>query len=109
MKRVVRQSYSWIDGRNARSADRILVSSYLCRETIYRIYGIFARVSQLGVDPQLVRSTGAEKTRCILAVGSLGIHKGQDLIIRSAARIRPRAQVRLGYNWCEPGRDLYIR
>ena len=106
---LLRKLYSRIDADNARAADVLLAPSYFCRETLYRIYGVFSNVSHLGVDPDLFRPTGAERTRTILAVGSLGAHKAQDLLIRSAARITPRPTVSLVYNWADSGVEDRLR
>jgi glycosyltransferase involved in cell wall biosynthesis len=107
--RLMRRCYAWIDSDNARYATRILTPSCFCRELIYRTYGIFSHVSQLGVDTEQFSLKMIVKRRCILSVGSLDLHKAHDFIIRSAAIIEPKPEVWLVYNWSAPGRETYLR
>jgi glycosyltransferase involved in cell wall biosynthesis len=109
IRRLVRRCYAWIDSSNARYATRILTPSCFCRELIYRTYGIFSHVSQLGVDTEQFSPKMIAKRRCILSVGSLDLHKAHDFIIRSAAIIKPKPEVWFVYNWSAPGRETYLR
>jgi glycosyltransferase involved in cell wall biosynthesis len=107
--RLMRRWYTWIDSNNARYATLILTPSCFCRELVYRTYGIFSHVSQLGVDTEQFSPKMISKQRCILSVGSLDLHKAHDFIIRSAAIIKPKPEVWLVYNWSAPGRESYLR
>lgn len=107
--RLMRRYYAWIDSSNARYATLILTPSCFCRELIYRTYGVFSKVSQLGVDTAQFSPREIPKQRCILSVGSLTPHKAHDFIIRCAAAIEPKPEVRIVYNWSEPGREAYLK
>jgi glycosyltransferase involved in cell wall biosynthesis len=107
--RLLRRCYARIDSNNARQATRILTPSCFCRELVYRTYGIFSHVSQLGVDTEQFTPKMISKKRCILSVGSLDLHKAHDFIIRSAAIINPKPEVWFVYNWSAPGREAYLR
>jgi len=107
--RLMRRCYAWIDSNNAKYATLILTPSCFCRELVYRTYGMFSQVSQLGVDTEQFSPKRISKQRCILSVGSLDLHKAHDFIIRSAAVIKPKPEVWLVYNWSAPGRESYLR
>lgn len=109
IRRLMRRWYAWIDSNNARHATLILTPSCFCRELVYRTYGIFSHVSQLGVDTEQFSPKMISKQRCILSVGALDLHKAHDFIIRSAAIIKPKPEVWLVYNWSAPGRETYLR
>ncbi len=83
-----------IDQRNVQAADLVLVNSAYSRETLYRVYGIFAQVCYLGVDTDLFRPLNLPKEQFVLSVGQLHAFKGFDFLIRSLARLpvdqRPR-------------------
>jgi glycosyltransferase involved in cell wall biosynthesis len=108
-KRLLRQWYARIDDVNLRSASLVLTPSDYCREIVYMKYGVFGRVSQLGVDTEQFRPLGTPKRRCILSVGALGIHKAHELILRSASLIIPKPDVWFVYNWSAPGREQYLK
>lgn len=109
VQRLLRRCYAGIDASNAGYATRILTPSCFCRELLYRTFGVFSHVSQLGVDPEQFSPGTVPKRRCILSVGSLDLHKAHDFIIRSAALIQPKPDVWFVYNWSAPGREAYLR
>lgn len=78
------------DRTNAHSASLVLVNSHYSRETIYKTYGVFARVGRLGVDTDLFKPTGLSKEWQVLSVGAITPSKGFDYVIRSIARIEDR-------------------
>ncbi len=83
-----------MDQRNVHAADLVLVNSAYSRETLYRVYGIFAQVCSLGVDAALFRPLNLPKEQFVLSVGQLHALKGFDFLIRSLAKLpvgqRPR-------------------
>lgn len=74
-----------LDRKNVRSAHLVLVNSAYSRESLYRVYGIFARVCYLGVDTEKFRLLGLPRDHFILSVGALSPRKGFDFLIRSVA------------------------
>lgn len=74
-----------LDRDNVRGATRVLVNSHYSRETLYRVYGIFAFVNYLGVDTELFRPLDMPKAEFVLSVGALNPRKGFDFLIRSLA------------------------
>ncbi len=82
---------------NVRSATSVLVNSYFSRESIYRVYGINARVNYLGVDSEKffpsTKSDGRQEN-AIISVGRTYPEKGYDFIIEALSRmpqaIRPK-------------------
>jgi glycosyltransferase involved in cell wall biosynthesis len=109
IQRLLRRRYAGIDSSNAGYATRILTPSCFCRELLYRTFGIFSHVSQLGVDAEQFAPGSISKRRCILSVGALDLHKAHDFVIRSAALIQPKPEVWFVYNWSAPGREAYLR
>jgi len=109
IQRLLRRCYAGIDSSNAGYATRILTPSCFCRELLYRTFGIFSHVSQLGVDAEQFSPGTIAKRRCILSVGALDLHKAHDFVIRSAALIQPKPEVWFVYNWSAPGREAYLR
>ena len=67
----------------------MLTNSAFSRESLYRIYGIFAHVCYLGVDVDLFRPLSLLKEAFVLSVGALNPHKGFDFLIRSLALVDP--------------------
>jgi glycosyltransferase involved in cell wall biosynthesis len=82
------------DYSNARSANLMLVNSYFSRESIYRVYGVNARVNYLGIDETKFRPAPAiPKEASIITVGRTYPEKGHTLIIQALScvpkHIRP--------------------
>lgn len=80
---------------NTRSATLVLANSFYSRESIYRTYGINARVNYLGVDIDRFNiRKELQKEHVVLSVGRTYPEKGYEFIIQALARIpatlRPR-------------------
>jgi glycosyltransferase involved in cell wall biosynthesis len=74
-----------LDRKNARAATCVLTNSAYSRESLYRIYGIFAHVGYLGVDTALFRPLSLPKENFIVSVGMINPQKGFDFLIRGLA------------------------
>ena len=72
----------------------MLVNSAYSRESLYRVYGIFAQVGYLGVDTERFRPLGLPKDDYVFSVGALNPRKGFDFLIQVLALLgaaqRPR-------------------
>jgi glycosyltransferase involved in cell wall biosynthesis len=81
------------DQSNTRKASLVLANSYFSRESIYRIYGISAKVCYLGVDTEYFRPVKLPKENLVLSVGSVTAAKGNELVVEGLAcipkRVRP--------------------
>jgi glycosyltransferase involved in cell wall biosynthesis len=76
------------DQKNVQYAHHILVNSYYSRESIYRVYGKFARVNYLGVDAGLFRPLPEEKKEnLILSVGRYYPVKQHHFVLQSLSHI----------------------
>lgn len=84
---LFRRTLRRMDRANTLAATTVLVNSHYSRETLYRTYGIFARVGRLGVDTELFRPLSLDKELRVISVGALTPNKGFDLVIRSLAQI----------------------
>ncbi len=76
-----------LDRISVQAASIVLVNSAYSRESLYRTYGIFARVCYLGVDIERFRPLGLPKEDFVLSVGHLNPHKGYDFLVQSLAKI----------------------
>lgn len=76
-----------LDKAAARDACLVLANSAFSRETLYRVYGINARICYLGVDCGRFFPVGATRESFVLSVGAVHSGKGYDFLIRSLARI----------------------
>lgn len=100
------------DVRNARSASQVLVNSYFSRESIYRVYGVNARVVYLGVDSETFTpaSEFQEPARGVLAVGRTFPEKGYDFLIRALGHVpasrRPTLTIVADMN--DPQEEAYL-
>jgi glycosyltransferase involved in cell wall biosynthesis len=74
-----------LDRKNTRAAARVLTNSAYTRETLYRIYGIFAHIGYLGVDTELFRPLSLPRENFIVSVGMVNPQKGFDFLIRGLA------------------------
>lgn len=69
---------------NARSATIMLVNSYFSRESVYRVYGVNARVNYLGVDvSKFCPNPTLPKEPYVITVGRTYPEKGQAFIIQA--------------------------
>jgi glycosyltransferase involved in cell wall biosynthesis len=88
-----------IDKKNALSATLLCTSSLYCIENIYRNYGVYAKLTYLGVDAEQFRPLGLERSSTILFVGALNPAKGQDFIIESVGTMAIKPSIRFIYNF----------
>lgn len=86
-----------LDKTNSFYSSYTLANSYFSRETIMRMYGINARVSYLGVDPEMFKPLELENENFILSVGTLTPEKGHGFLVDSLSRmdseLRPKLVV----------------
>jgi len=75
---LYRRALRRLDRANVRAADLVLVNSAYSRESLYRTYGLFARVGYLGVDAGRFRPLGLPRGDFVLSVGALNPRKGYD-------------------------------
>lgn len=87
---IYRKTLATLDRRNVDAAHLVLVNSAYSRESLYRAYGIFAKVCYLGVDAVRFRPITLEKKHFVVSIGQLVPKKGFDFVIRSLARIEPQ-------------------
>lgn len=77
-----------LDRSNALRATLIIANSYFSAEAIYRAFGVYPRVSYLGVDASYFKFLPeVEKTNEVLSVGPLDSKKGHMFIIRALGKI----------------------
>lgn len=101
------------DLRNARAAKLVLANSYYSRESIYRVYGLNARVNYLGVDidrfhPQL--SVENQGERLAIAVGRTYPEKGYDFLIQalSYVPVAVRPVLLIAADMRDPNEEHYL-
>lgn len=82
---IYRRTLARLDRENVRAASRVVTNSHYSRETLYRTYGIFARVAYLGVDTEKFHPLGLPREDFVLSVGALNPRKGFDFLIESLA------------------------
>lgn len=83
------------DYHNARAATLLLANSYYSRESLYRVYGINARVNYLAVDlDKFTYHDGLDRENLVMSVGRSYPEKGYAFLIQALAQIpetiRPR-------------------
>lgn len=82
------------DRRNVRRAGLLLANSYFSAESIYRAYGLRARVVYLGIDVEKFRPADVPREDFVLSVGAVSPLKGYDFLIDALAAVpeelRPR-------------------
>jgi glycosyltransferase involved in cell wall biosynthesis len=100
-----------LDRSNVQYASLLLTNSYFSAETIYRAYGLYARVVYLGVDPDLFRPLPIEKGNFVLSVGALSPLKGYDFLVRSLGRIpaNQRPALLIACNTASAAEERYIQ
>lgn len=86
------------DRANARRATVICANSLYSRETIYRAYGVYPRLTRMGVDTAQFRPLGLECEGYILSVGALSPLKAQDFIVQSVGTLKERPPIRFIHN-----------
>jgi glycosyltransferase involved in cell wall biosynthesis len=108
---LYRRTLRRLDRENVRAAGTVLVNSHYSRETLYRVYGIFAHVGRLGVDAQRFRPLSLAREPRVVSVGALTPMKGFDLIIRSLAKIEStdRPPLTIISNYVDPAEQGYLR
>jgi glycosyltransferase involved in cell wall biosynthesis len=88
---IYQRAYRRNELANIRSATQLLTNSYYSREVIYRTYGIFPKVTYLGVDTDhFCPIAGIKKENIILSVGRLEPSKQHHVVVESVGRISPR-------------------
>jgi len=75
------------DWSNVQHATLLLTNSYFSAESIYRAYGLRARVSYLGVDTDSFKPLGLERQNFVLSVGAVAPLKGYDFLIDALAKV----------------------
>lgn len=84
---LYRRTLATLDRRSAAAASLILVNSAYSRESLYRIYGVSAKICYLGVDVQRFRPLALPRENFVVSVGALIANKGFDFLIQSLAHI----------------------
>lgn len=77
-----------MDRRNTCAPQRVLVNSAYSRESLYRVYGIFANICYLGVDTGHFRHLSLPKQNMVVSVGALVPTKGFDFLLHSLAYVK---------------------
>lgn len=75
------------DRSNVERATLLLTNSLFSAESIYRAYGLRARVSYLGVDTNTFKPSGIVREGFVLSVGAVAPLKGYDFLIESLAKV----------------------
>lgn len=75
------------DKKNVKKASLLMTNSFFSAESIYRAYGLRARVVYLGVDTEKFRPLPNEKENYVLSVGAVSPLKGYDFIIEALGTI----------------------
>jgi len=99
-----------LDRANVQAATRVLTNSHYSRETLYRIYGIFAYVAYLGVDMEKFRPLQLSREDFVLSVGALNPHKGFDFLLESLALlpVTERPPLVIVSNFADPAEKAYL-
>lgn len=99
-----------LDRRSTRSASCVLVNSAYSLETLYRTYGVFARICYLGVDVLKFCSQGQAHGDYVLSVGQLNPRKAFDFIVRGVALMDrlPRPAVVIASNLVDAREKAYL-
>jgi glycosyltransferase involved in cell wall biosynthesis len=107
---VYRWTLGRLDAAATLAASLVLVNSAYSRESLYRAYGIFARVCYLGVDTERFRPLSLPKEEFVLSVGALNPRKGFDFLLSSLALIcaEQRPQLVIVCNFEGPGERHYL-
>ncbi|MCX6031992.1 MAG: glycosyltransferase [Chloroflexi bacterium] len=92
---IYRRVLATLDRANVWAANLVLTNSAYSRESLYRAYGIFARVCYLGVDTGSFHPLALPKEDFVLSVGALNPRKGFDFLIYSLAVMESSERPRL--------------
>lgn len=108
--RLYRRTLATLDRRNVHAAHLVLVNSAYSRETLYRTYGIFARVCYLGVDTEHFRPLSLQKGDFVFSVGRLNPRKGFDFLLESLSKIEEteRPSIVIVSDYTDPQEYLYL-
>ena len=87
VKSICDRVFMRADRRNISKADLVLTNSSYLSEVIHRRYGIEAKVSYPGVDPDAFRPMDEPKRNMVLSVGHVLAHKGHDFVIKTLGAI----------------------
>src|SRR5262249_17534091 len=98
------------DCSNVQHATLLLTNSYFSAESIYRAYGLRARVSYLGVDTDVFKPLGLERENFVLSVGAVAPLKGYDFLIQAFAKVTPdqRPSLLIVGNTASAGETRYL-
>lgn len=107
---LYRRILATLDRRNVNAATLILVNSAFSRESLFRVYGVSARVCYLGVDIRLFQHLTLPREKFVLSVGALTANKGFDFVIQSLALIdsTERPELVLVSNHVDPREQSYL-
>jgi glycosyltransferase involved in cell wall biosynthesis len=83
------------DRRNIQFASMLLTNSYFSAESIYRAYGLRARVSYLGVDTAKFKPLNLQRQDFVLSVGAVSPLKGYDFLIEAMGMVPANGRPRL--------------
>ena len=75
------------DARNVQAAKLLLTNSFFSAESIYRAYGLRARVVYLGVDTKKFHPLHVPRENFVLSVGAVSPFKGYDFLIQALGQI----------------------
>jgi glycosyltransferase involved in cell wall biosynthesis len=100
-----------LDRNSAQAASLVLANSFYSVESLYRTYGLFARVCYLGVDTQLFRSLSLSKKDFVASVGAIRPNKGFDFLLYSLALLDPEHRLPLVIvsNYADERERYYLR
>jgi len=98
------------DRENIKHATLLLTNSFFSAESIYRAYGLRARVCYLGVDGEKFKANGFEREEFVLSVGAVSPLKGYDFLIESIGKISSseRPTLVIVGNTASHGEALYL-
>jgi len=107
---LYRRTLKDLDRRNTRAASRVLVNSAYSRESLYRVYGLFAEVCYLGVDTLRFRPISVAKTDMVVSVGALVPSKGFDFLLQSLgqSKTQPRPGLVIVSNYVDAQELSYL-
>lgn len=88
---ITRHIRKRIDRANARSAKHSLALSYFGREYMIHAYNLYPKISYLGVNEKLFKSTGAKRKKQILFVAEKEYIYGYDLA-KKALELIPKSK-----------------
>ncbi|HHY55690.1 MAG TPA: glycosyltransferase family 4 protein [Chloroflexi bacterium] len=107
---LYRRTLAALDRRNVKAASLILVNSAFSRESLFRVYGVSARVCYLGVDIRVFQPLSLPKERFVLSVGALIANKGFDFVMQALSLIdrTERPKLIVVSNHVDPREQRYL-